>query len=91
MFEYKYVPVKSKEGKALTKGYDIPDHGLFPINEFEFELLKEMENEVFNFEWEDIPHEDPKGLVELNIAYCYGKDQVIMMSKTDFLNELNLP
>jgi hypothetical protein len=83
MENYKFVPVESKIGKILSEGYEI-EEGLFPINKYEFEALKEVED--LQIEWNDLPSEEPKGE---NVAYCYGDNQVIMMSKEDYFKEMN--
>jgi hypothetical protein len=84
MENYKFVPVKSEIGWLLSRGYDVEKGGLFPINFYEFEALKEAEG--LQIEWSDLPSEEPKGN---NVAYCYSDDQVIMMSKEDYFKEMN--
>jgi hypothetical protein len=84
MKDYKFVPVKSEIGKILSEGYDVEEGGLFPINQFEFESLKEAEG--LQIEWSEIPTEEPEGT---NVAYCYSDKDVIMMSKEDYFKEMN--
>jgi hypothetical protein len=67
----------------LSEGYNV-EEGLFPINKYEFLDLKEVED--LQIEWNDLPNEEPKGA---NVAYCYGDNQVIMMSKEDYFKEMN--
>jgi hypothetical protein len=68
----------------LSEGYEIEEGSLFPINKYEFLDLKEAEG--LQIEWSEIPTEEPEGE---NVAYCYSDKDVIMMSKEDFIKEMN--
>ena len=83
MEDYKFVPVNTEEGKILSEGYDV-EEGLFPINKYEFEALQEVED--LQIEWSDLPSEEPEGA---NVAYCYSDYRVIMMTKEEFIKEMN--
>lgn len=80
---WKFVPVNTREGKALADGYldNIPENGLFPIHEDEFQDLAEAEN--FDFTFDELQTETPSD----NVAYCYGQDYAIMMTEQEFYTE----
>lgn len=83
---WKFVSIKTIEGNILSEGYmhNMDNDVLFPIHKDEFESLKEVYN--FSFSFEDIKNQEPIGR---QIAYCYGNENVIMMTKKEFFKEIN--